>query len=207
MSQHPLPVRLLFQCLFVSLLIVPITRAQAPVPDRHSLGKGNLLVADASLIDPLFGRSVILILDHDESGTYGLMLNKISNLDAREVWPDAHWPEDSPDVFLGGPVQLHTLRLLVRSTLQPALSTPVTDEVWLLDSRESLERYLQDTPQAGRINLFFGYSGWAAGQLEAEILRGDWHVHAGRAALIFHPAPGELWLQLEESRQQLWTAL
>lgn len=207
MSPHPLPVRLLFQCLFVSLLIVPITRAQAPVPDRHSLEKGNLLVADANLINPLFGRSVILILDHDESGTYGLMLNKISNLDAREVWPDANWADDTPAVFLGGPVQMHTLRLLVYASRQPVMSKAVTEKVWLLDTREGLELYLRNTPQSGQSSLFFGYTGWAAGQLEAEIFRGDWHIHSGRAALIFHPAPEELWLQLEESMQQLWTTL
>ena len=76
-----------------------------PDPPTVTLAAGQLLVATPALVDPNFERSVVLLLDHDEDGSLGVLLNRPSPVPVRDILPDWHELADEPSVlFLGGPV-------------------------------------------------------------------------------------------------------
>jgi putative transcriptional regulator len=60
---------------------------------------------------------------------------------------------------------------------------------------ESVVRHAAQHPAGIRFRIFFGCAGWAPGQLEGEIERGDWLIHPACAALIFSDDPYDIWDQ------------
>ncbi len=143
-----------------------------PVPQR-----GSLLVAKPTVDDDMFGRSVILVIDHNEDGSMGLVLNHESPLLLSHVLPEVKTPVDVP-LHVGGPVDhqvmfiLHTLGTEVIPD-----ATPIMDGLYLGGDFEALKRYLEDGGDVvGRVKLVVGYAGWTAGQLMSEIERNDWAV-------------------------------
>lgn len=155
---------------------------------------GELLVAGVDLADGYFERSVILLLDSDESGTLGVMLNRFSSADLDEVLPG--WSDlmsAPPVLFEGGPVSPNGAICLARLK-DPAEEPPgwrrVHRDLGLLhlDTPTELVRgaYLD-------LRIFAGYAGWEPGQLEGELLRGDWHRVPARAEDVFAVEPEGLW--------------
>ena len=70
---------------------------------------GSLLIAQASLQDPNFGHSVILLCEHEDEGTFGLVLNHDIGLQMSEITDIRDW---DADVYCGGPVQRNSLHVL-----------------------------------------------------------------------------------------------
>ena len=147
---------------------------------------GRLLVASPVLRDPNFERAVILILDHDHSGTLGVVLNRPLGTDVDEVLPD--WTplvSDPPTLFNGGPVSVDSalaVGVLPRVTESPPLGfRPMCRRFGLVD----LDMPAQAIAGAlGGLRVFAGYAGWGAGQLDAEVAAGGW--------LILEPEEGDL---------------
>lgn len=136
---------------------------------------GRLLVATPSLEDPNFDRTVVLLLQHDDTeGAMGLVLNRPSGLaldDELAAWGELAAPPE--EVFVGGPVQPEVAIAL--GWLGPGVDTadgvqPVLDGLGVVDLRRSPDE-LDDLVA---VRVFAGYAGWAAGQLEAEIAEGSW---------------------------------
>lgn len=138
---------------------------------------GDLLVVEPFLTEAHFRRSVILIVDHnDTEGTVGLVLNRRSNISLNSVLRNASCPTHIP-LHVGGPVEhgrllyIHTLGHLFRDSV--ALENGLfiggnfTDVLQYINSEEYDERC---------IKFFAGYSGWSAGQLKREIEEKTWAV-------------------------------
>ena len=136
--------------------------------------RGCLLVATPQLEDPNFRRSVVLLLDHGEEGSLGVILNRPSDISTEQVLPG--WVEGrgiTSRCFLGGPVQTNALVALVPTSATWKGLTAVTEQIALLDIEEEL-----DVAQEDRENvcLYLGYSGWSQGQLQVELEEGAWWV-------------------------------
>jgi putative transcriptional regulator len=161
---------------------------------------GRLLVATPTMADPNFARTVVLILDHDHSGTLGVVLNRPTDVPVGDVLPD--WTSDvSPPgtLFGGGPVATD-------SALAVGVVTgPLGDEdavaglvgwrsmfgrVGLVDLDTPVE-VVSDALQGLRI--FAGYAGWAPGQLEGEIEERAWLIVDGHDADLTTTEPASLW--------------
>ena len=128
---------------------------------------GKLLVSTPQLIDPNFWRTVILILQHDEKGGVGLVLNRPTLervSDHLEDWATTVAERDV--VFYGGPVEPEIGIALTTSSQSEAASLP---GVYLADMTK-------DPPSTGETRIYSGYSGWGSGQLEAEVAEGSWYV-------------------------------
>lgn len=128
---------------------------------------GKLLVSTPKLVDPNFWRTVILILHHDENGGVGLVLNRPTLervSDHLEDWAATVAERDM--VFYGGPVEPEMGIALTTSSQSEAASLP---GVYLADMTE-------DPPSTGETRIYSGYTGWASGQLEAEVAEGSWYV-------------------------------
>jgi putative transcriptional regulator len=166
----------------------------------------GLLVASPDLRDPNFVRSVVLMVQHDESSSFGLVVNRPTGLRVADAQTSLHvdWPESSDaQLFRGGPVppaQGDPLGFVLHypSTaalgLQPnpgdgslggiVLYTVPTDA-------ESLAR-LEIEP-SNRVRFVVGYAQWGPGQLEMELLQGAWLVADASPRIIFETPVEGIW--------------
>jgi putative transcriptional regulator len=136
--------------------------------------KGRLLISEPFLPDPNFERTVVLLCDHNEEGSFGFVLNKPSILKVNEVMEDMTDLDNL--VYVGGPVQQDTLHFIHRNAvLENAVE--IVDRIYWGGAFESL-MLLCETHQvtANDIRFFLGYSGWGPGQLEAELEQDSWIV-------------------------------
>jgi putative transcriptional regulator len=166
-------------------------------PGRTVLRAGRLLVATPSLADPNFERTVVLLLDHDENGSLGVVLNRPSPVPVGEVLAD--WGELAvePDVlFHGGPVSpdsalaLATLSLGQGPEGDPVGFRRLFDNTGIVDLDTPTE-LLSDA--IVHLRVFAGYAGWGDGQLLAEIEEGSWYVVPLHPEDLFAVDPGLLW--------------
>ncbi len=154
---------------------------------------GRLLVAAPALDDPNFERSIILVLDHDEDGALGVVLNRASAVSVRETiggWADL--AADPPVVFGGGPVEPTAVVALGASTsvATPDTGPPIMDRIRLVDLDEDP---VLAAGELERLRIFAGYAGWSPGQLEDEITQGAWFPVDAAPEDVFTPAPASLW--------------
>ena len=156
---------------------------------------GKLLVASPALTDQHFARAVVLVLDHDDDGALGVVLDRPSELAVREVLPGwADIVDPPPTLFAGGPVSTGSalgVAVLVPGTASAPLGwRRVFGDTGLLDLDTPLE-VLADA-LAG-LRIFAGYSGWSPGQLEAEVAEGAWFVVPAQPGDLLCAEPEQLW--------------
>lgn len=158
--------------------------------------RGRLLVATPRLGDPNFERTVVLVLDDDEDGTLGVVLNRPSGTDVGEHLPAVAASAPDPDVFfVGGPVGDGALVCLAEGQPEHDGWSQLVGAVGVLD----LGAYLEgDGPAPGRVRVFAGYAGWGPGQLDAEVVEGSWFVVEARPDDVFCHEPGRLWRSVLE---------
>ncbi len=170
----------------------------------HQSLRGRLLAATPDLLDPNFFHTVVFVLEHDERGALGLVLNRPSNIPLAETFPEWTQTVSEPSIiFRGGPVQRDALIGLAR------LDPPVTPEGWspIIDSVGVLS--LQDSADSDDLTvtafrLYSGYAGWGGGQLESEINGGGWFTLPSEAPDLFAREPANLWFQLLHRHQGAW---
>ncbi len=167
-------------------------------PDAVGLRKperGTFLVAAPQLLDPNFMHAVVLLCDHGPDGSYGLIVNRPGRLTVRDLQSDAPLLDQRDDrLWLGGPIQLETLQVLHR--LGPGIpgALHVIDDVHLGGDPAVLHAALGQRHESRELVRFvLGYSGWGAGQLEAEIAEGTWVVCDADEASVFDARPESVW--------------
>ena len=136
--------------------------------------KGRLLISEPFLPDPNFERTVVLLCEHNEEGSFGFVLNKPSILKVNEVMEELANVENL--VFVGGPVQQDTLHFIHRNaSLENAVE--IVERIYWGGAFENL-MLLLETRQiaASDVRFFLGYSGWGPGQLEEELDQDSWIV-------------------------------
>jgi len=153
---------------------------------------GTLLISDPFLKDPNFLRSVVLICEHQQEGSFGFVLNKLYNQKLNELMSDLG-NIDYP-VYYGGPVQVDTLHFLHR---RPDVITGgiqiIEDIYWGGSFDQVLSLLTEGLISKNDIRFFIGYSGWGEGQLENELTQKSWITHIGSKKLIFHKNTALLW--------------
>jgi len=159
--------------------------------------KGKFLVASRSIGDPRFSETVILLIAHDSSGTIGLIINRPTKVRLSDLFPNIAGLQKKTDtVFVGGPVGRNEIFMLIRSRGLPEGALYVMKEMYVSTSMAVLKRIANDSKAQEKFRLYDGYAGWAAGQLEREVLRGDWHVLEADAETVFERDPEKIWQEL-----------
>jgi len=145
-----------------------------------------LLVAKEEIRDPNFKGSVVLAMNNIAPAPIGVIINRPTKIAVSQLFPDVERLARLDDkVYFGGPVGLEMVSFLVRADAAPENATEVVDGVYISTNRELLRKLLdRDKPMQG-LRIFIGYSGWAPGQLEAELARGDWTLAPAQASSIF----------------------
>lgn len=156
------------------------------------LTTGTLLVATPILEDPNFRRTVILLCEHGEEGSFGLVLNRPLALRPGEVFESLSAVPHP--IAYGGPVQPETLHFLHRLGDRMPESAEVVGDVRWGGDFERLQALLESNPGlAGRLRFFMGYSGWGEGQLDSEVDEGAWIKAPGRMATVFPDDAEAMW--------------
>lgn len=155
--------------------------------------KGRLLISEPFLNDPNFERTVVLLCEHNQDGSFGFVLNKQSIVKMNDVLSDLAVDREA---FIGGPVQQDTIHYLHRIAQLPE-AIPIVDSIYWGGDFESLQSGLDiGTIQETDVRFFLGYSGWGAGQLEEEIKGDSWIVcDYINSELLFDTTPDQMWRQ------------
>jgi putative transcriptional regulator len=166
------------------------------IPDQKIDAKaGRLLISEPFMQDPYFKRSVVLLTEHSEGGSFGLILNKPIPMYLHEAIENA--PAFDSRLSLGGPVQKETLHYLHKLGNLIPNSTEIMDGVyWGGDFETIKELMITGKILPGDIRLFVGYSGWAEGQLQSEMSTKSWIVGRAKMEFLFTDKPDQLWNQI-----------
>ena len=163
--------------------------------------KGSLLIANPVLPDPNFSRTVILLCDHDEQGSFGLVINRSTQLKAPELFLNINILKSyNEKIYLGGPVSQSMVFFLCRSPSAAGKLDEVCSGVYLgsnLETLESLYASLENPEQD--IRFYLGYSGWSGGQLAEEMEQNSWLVQKANEQFIFLDSESLIWPQAVNS--------
>ncbi len=153
--------------------------------------RGQLLIASPDLVDPNFRRTVVLIADHGEQGAMGVVLNRRSEHSVAEAVPElGDLVEFDELVHFGGPVQPSGVVVLAEFDDPSRAAATVLGDVGFVAADAASDGLGSVT---GRARVYAGVSGWAPGQLEAEIEHEDWIVEPADRDDVFTDDPDDLW--------------
>ncbi len=139
---------------------------------------GRLLLSVPQMLDPNFMHTVVFMCDHTEEGALGMVVNQAAPYSLAELVPDhENLAGIEFPVHLGGPVAQDTMQFLHRVPRAITAGREVAPGIYLGGEVPDLARHLRYGGEAQmEVRLFMGYSGWGAGQLEAELASGSWVV-------------------------------
>lgn len=159
---------------------------------NKKLGIGSILVSEPLLQDYFFRRAVVIILDYNEKGALGVVLNKPIYIDINEVLSD--FSAKPFPLYSGGPVAIERLFFLHQLGDVISESEKIIEGVFWSGNENDLASYFKNpTFDESKIRAFLGYSGWEPGQLEKEIESGSWAVTDLNHELIFNDDSTLLW--------------
>lgn len=182
------------------LLISPPYIAAFAKPEDTQSGTslaGQLLVAEPEMGDPRFAKAVILMVQHDQKGALGIVINRpveevpVAKL-LNALGIDSKDSEGEVRLFAGGPVQpqvgliVHTAEYRRTGTID-------------IDGRVAMTADPQVLRDIGRHEgprqslVAFGYAGWGPGQLEGELLLHGWFTIPESLTLVFDFEREKLW--------------
>jgi len=161
------------------------------------LAVGKLLVSSRGLGDPAFAESVVLLVDYDQHGAVGLMVNRRTEEPISHILKDVDTAKRGSDpIYIGGPVELDAVFALLKSQKKPDEAAPVVGEVYLVSAKSPLEKALAAGSSDGDVRVYLGYCGWDGGQLQNEVRLGGWWIFDASASVVFDPHPDSVWSRL-----------
>jgi putative transcriptional regulator len=180
----------------LSILLAAVLLTTAEAQPVRVPEPGVLLVADEDMTDPRFRETVLLVVRHDDTGSWGVIINRPTHVELAELQPELS-AAGGNTVYFGGPLRLDRLIFLYRHNADdepgPEGRTGLPGVRW--SDLESLpEARLASDPE--RIRAYAGYAGWAPGQLAFELARGSWGMIQGRPENVFSDHPERLWRRL-----------
>ncbi len=165
---------------------------------------GMFLVATRAMIDPWFGQSVVLLLDHDPGGSLGLIVNRRFQTTLSDAVPDLEQPEaDRHPVFFGGPLGSHQIFMLLRNQEPVPKAQHIAADIYFSADRKVLDHALEKKTPGSELHFYLGYASWTAGQLAQELVRGSWHLVTGGSEVVFEDSGEPLWERLIEELEPL----
>ncbi|MBL7963327.1 MAG: YqgE/AlgH family protein [Flavobacteriales bacterium] len=154
--------------------------------------RGRLLVSEPFLSDPYFRRTVVLLCEHNQEGSFGFVLNRYLDMDIGDLMENM--PPIRTRIGIGGPVQsgnlyyLHTIGARVEGSLE------VVDGVFMGGDFEQLRDLLNTEQRLGdKVRFFVGYSGWSEDQLDRELSERSWLVAEAKRRHIMDTRLNDIW--------------
>ena len=162
--------------------------------------KGRLLIAEPSLNDSIFFKSVVLLTHHNDEESIGLILNQPTKINLNEILNNI--PLSDFPVYIGGPVAkqslhfIHTLGELITD------SKKINDGIYFGGDFETvLDLMHEKRITKNEIRFFVGYSGWGEGQLNSEIREEGWIVQDAKNKLCMNYSTPKLWSEIIKTKK------
>ena len=188
--------------LALAAILVPVTFLNATLPtpaqtsERVSLS-GQLLIASPTIGDPRFDRTVILMVQHNQNGALGIVINLPMQERPLASLLEMLGEKDMKvagkvRIFAGGPVQPE-IGFVIHSVDYRRPETIAIDRRVAVTSSREILRDIGNNKGPKKSLVAFGYAGWGPGQLEDELGRSVWFTAPGEPKLIF-----------DEDREKVW---
>jgi len=137
--------------------------------------KGRILIAEPFLPGSYFNRSIVLLVDHNEEGTVGFILNKPVDFPVDEF--DSKFPKNKNHLFLGGPVNIESIYYVHTLGKHIPNSIHIKDDLYWGGDFEHLKDLINSgIAKPEQVRFFLGYSGWDKEQLNEELAEDSWLV-------------------------------
>lgn len=158
---------------------------------------GHFLIAMPSLNDGFFNQAVTYICEHDETGSFGIIINQQTDITLKQVAEEMKINTDSDynenqSVFIGGPVDQGRGFILHRPPGEWQSSLKVNENIALTTSKDILQAIVNNQGPADSI-VALGYAGWSSGQLENEMANNTWLSCPADEQIIFNTPIEERW--------------
>lgn len=155
---------------------------------------GSLLISEPLSVGGFFERTVVLMCEHNDKGSFGLVVNKPSPHQLADVVEEIEM--GSIPVFLGGPVEQNTLHFIHRIPNVIPGGIELSDGIyWGGNFEEIIAKINMGMISDEHIRFFAGYSGWSAGQLNMELEQSAWITREADVDLIFDIPEDKTWRQ------------
>ena len=181
---------------------VDLPTSRSPLLETPS----RFLIATRQVKGPFFEKSVVLLIQHDQSGALGLIVNRPSKTPIHHLFNETEDPPEEPHdeaerppsgrLYIGGPVDPSQVVFLTEGPEPVAQSVEVLPGVYASSESEVLDQWADQDIPPERFRAYVGYAGWGPGQLEREIQRGDWFQSPAQSESLFDPRPEHIWERL-----------
>jgi putative transcriptional regulator len=167
---------------------------------------GDVLISEPFMNDFYFRRSVILLIDHNEEGSLGVIFNKRLTIPFNEIVQG--FPEFNADVYLGGPVE--TDRIFFIHTVGEMIpdSHLISNGLYWSGNINVLKSMIKmDLIKPHEVRFYVGYAGWDGGQLRNELKANTWVVGRFTSKQLLRTMPGKMWSDFVKQigkRYTLW---
>lgn len=169
--------------------------------------RGKILISEPFLRDATFGRSVILLIDHTDEGTMGLIINKPLPIFVNDIIKEFKYIDDIP-LYKGGPVATDTLFYL-HTLANISGAIPVSKGLYLNGDFDEIKKYiLQGNKVDQHIRFFLGYCGWEGEQLNDELKENTWLVSKEDKDYLMNSDTKGMWKEALEklgSKYEAWS--
>lgn len=167
----------------------------------EEVASGIFLVASPMLRDPNFVRTVVLLCEHGEGGSWGLVVNRRTALTFGELLEDLPFPASaSGPVFWGGPCETSRMQVLHRLRRELPDELEVCPGIGLGMEPATFRRLTAESLLPGEaLHAYVGHAGWGSGQLDAELATGSWITCSADSAIVFDTPAPRIWDKVLES--------
>ena len=180
----------------LSLLATLLPPAYAEDLPERSLDQPMMLVATPRLTDPLFARTVLLVVPIKNDQHIGFIINRPTDQKLSNLFPNHEASRNATDpVYFGGPMAMGTIFALVRGDHEPGLGAiPVLKNLHVAIHVDEIDRIIERSPHDAR--YLIGLVQWQAGELRQELEQGAWNLHKASDEAVFRRDPKGLWTEL-----------
>lgn len=156
---------------------------------------GRILISEPFLLDFYFRRAVVLLADHSEEGSFGIIINKQVDVRFNDVIKG--FPKFNVPLYLGGPVQTSNLYFIHTMGDEIEGSMKIIDGLYWGGNIEQIkEKMTLDQLTPYNVRFFIGYSGWISKQLEREMEEKSWVVSSATTRQLIYSNSETLWRDL-----------
>ncbi len=153
--------------------------------------QGSILISEPSLRDFYFRQSVVLLAEHNEEGSFGVIVNKPIEARLKDIIKG--FPPYNLPVYLGGPVKTDSI-FFIHTRDDIDQSMPIMQGLYWGGDLEAIGKMLKSKVMLpGEIRFFVGYSGWSSNQLDRELKEKSWVLSQTTVNEIINDPPETLW--------------